>query len=89
MLTNLTKFLNKRIPSTFSSFRSCYYFTNTKESSSSTTTVNISEPFETFRKEELKRLYSLDYEQKIPGYATPEATKKYSLRNNKGKLLTE
>ena len=42
------------------------------------------EPFETLRKEELKRLYSPEYTPRIPGQATTAGTKKYSSRNPNG-----
>jgi len=83
MLSNLTKSLCKKSSFAISPFKPAYLFSNCSHQTVSTDTEAISEPFETYRKEELKRLYNSSYETKIPGSATSEATKKYSLRNNK------
>ena len=41
---------------------------------------NAPEPFETLRKDVFTQLYATGSDKRIPGYATPEGTKKYSAR---------
>ncbi len=50
-------------------------------------TPTAPEPFETLRKEELKRLYSSEYKPRIPGQATTAGTKKYASRNPNGDIF--
>jgi len=49
-----------------------------------TSTPSEPEPFETLRREELKRLYSSEYKPRIPGQATSAGTKHYASRNPNG-----
>ena len=40
--------------------------------------------FETKRKEEFKELFSIKYDDQVPGFATIEGTEHYSLRSSLG-----